>query len=69
MMQVYDQLLASPKPGGRAEAMMMLPMPYDRRRVRATSSWQAPGFAGGAVLKAVCCQVPRRPGLSLVRLP
>jgi hypothetical protein len=36
----------APKPGGRPEAMMMVPMPYDRRLLRATSSWQASGFVG-----------------------
>ncbi len=56
MMQIYRPAArVAAKPGGRAEAMMMVPMPYGD-----------PGFAG-AVLKAVCCHVPRRPGLSLVR--
>ena len=45
-MQLYDQLLASAPAAGRPEAMMMVPMPYDRGRVRGPSSWQASGAVG-----------------------
>jgi hypothetical protein len=56
MMQVYRPAArVAPSQVVALKAMMMVQMPYGD-----------PGFAG-AVLKSVCCHVPRRPGLSLVR--